>query len=59
MDAIIIGNLAGTMMACPNMDISNEISKTLSNKKIEYQFKDGKLYFYSLGKPIMTLRNID
>ena len=56
---IIIGNLAGTMMACPNMDISNEISKTLSNKKIAYEFIDDKLYFSYLGKTIMTLKNID
>ena len=56
---IIIGNLAGTMMACPNLDISNEISKTLSNKKIGYEFRDGKLYFNYLGETTMILQNID
>lgn len=56
---IIIGNLAGTMMACPNLDISNQISKTLSNKKIGYEFRDGKLYFNYLGKTIMILKNTD
>ncbi len=56
---IIIGNLAGTMMACPNLDISNKISKTLNNKKIAYEFRDGKLYFSYKGKTIMTLKNID
>lgn len=56
---IIIGNLAGTMMACPNLDISNLISKTLSNKKISYEFKNGKLYFIYQNKIIMTLKNTD
>lgn len=56
---LIISNLAGTMMACPNMDISNEIAKTLSNKKIAYEFRNGNLYFSYLGETIMTLKNID
>jgi uncharacterized membrane protein/heat shock protein HslJ len=56
---IIIGNLAGTRMACPNLEISNQISKTLSNKKIAYDFIDGKLYFIYQSKIIMTLKNID
>jgi heat shock protein HslJ len=56
---IIIGNLAGTMMACPNLDISNLISKTLSNRKISYEFKNGKLYFIYQNKIIMTLKNTD
>ena len=56
---IIIGNLAGTMMACPNMDISNKIPKALSNKKIAYEFREDKLYFSYQGKIIMTLKNID
>jgi hypothetical protein len=47
------------MMACPNLDISNKISKTLNNKKIAYEFRDGKLYFSYQGKTIMTLKNID
>lgn len=58
-DYIIIGNLAGTMMACPNLNISNKIAQTLSNKKLAYQFKDGKLYFTYQDKIIMTLKNID
>ena len=56
---IIIGNLAGTLMACPNMDISNKIAQSLSNKKLAYKFKDGKLYFIYQDKIIMTLKNID
>jgi len=56
---LIIGNLAGTMMACPNMEISNQISKTLNNKKIAYEFREGKLHFIYQNKIIMTLNNID
>lgn len=57
--SIIIGNLAGTRMACPNLEISNQISKTLSNKKIAYDFIDGKLYFFFQEKTLMILKNID
>ena len=56
---IIIGNLAGTMMACPNLEISNKIAQSLSNKKLAYKFKDGKLYFIYRDKIIMTLKNLD
>lgn len=57
---IVIGNLAGTRMACPNMEISNEISKTLSDKKLAYQFKDGLLYFLDHDRTVvMILKNID
>lgn len=58
-DYLIFGNLAGTMMACPNMEISNEIPEILSNKKIAYEYKEGKLYFVYRGKTIMVLKNID
>lgn len=56
---LAIGNLAGTRMACPNMDISNEISKVLSDKKLTYKFKGRKLYFIDRDKTVMTLKNID
>ena len=56
---LVIGNLIGTRMACPNMDISNEISKVLSDKKLTYKFKDRKLYFIDRDRTVMSLKNID
>ena len=56
---LIIGNLAGTRMACPNMDLSNEITKVLSDKKLTYKFKDRKLYFIDRDRTVMSLKNID
>jgi uncharacterized membrane protein/heat shock protein HslJ len=53
------GMIAGTMMGCPNLEISNEISKTLSNKRLTYKYIDRKLYFIDQDKTVMTLYNID
>ena len=54
---LIFEHLASTMMACPNLEISNEVSKTLSNKKLNYKMKDNKLLLYNNDSIVMTLRS--
>ena len=56
---LVFGVMAGTMMACPNIEISNEISRALSDKNLTYKFLDRKLYFINEDRTIMTLYNID
>ncbi|RLD60044.1 MAG: hypothetical protein DRI95_16160 [Bacteroidetes bacterium] len=57
-DAILFGNLASTMMACPDMEISTKITKTISNKKLTYKFEDN-LVFYHKDKKVMVLKHVD
>ncbi len=56
--AIIFGKLAGTMMACPDLEISNKIGMVLSGKKLSYIIND-KLEFYNGEKKVMILKHID
>ena len=53
---LIFQHLAGTMMACPNLKISNEISKSLSNKKLNYKMEDNQLSLYYDDSIVMTLQ---
>lgn len=56
---IIFSNLAGTMMACPNMDISSEITKALSGKTLRYELIKGKLNLYDKNNKVLILKHID
>ncbi len=52
---IIFGMIAGTMMACPNMDASSIITKSFVNKKLRFEFKEN-LFFYEGEKEVMMLK---
>ena len=57
---IVFGPLAGTRMACPNMDKSDEITGAISGKKLAFEFdSEGFLLLMSGGKTVMKLRHID
>lgn len=56
---IVFGNLAGTRMACPNMEISDRISQAISGENLIYKLKSGNLLFLKEGKIVMTLKHID
>ena len=52
---IIFGMMAGTMMACPNMDASSIITKSFVDKKLRFEFKKN-LFFYEGEKEVMMLK---
>ena len=52
---IIFGMIAGTMMACPNMDTSSIITKSFVDKKLRFEFKEN-LFFYEGKKEAMMLK---
>jgi len=52
---IIFGMIAGTMMACPNMDASSIITKSFVDKKLRFEFKKN-LFFYEKEKEVMILK---
>ena len=55
---ISFGMLAGTLMACPNMDVSSLITGAFSDKKLKYSFKKD-LFFYEGDKQVMRLQRAD
>ena len=57
-NVIIFENLASTMMACPEMEISTKITKALSGKKLTYKLEEN-LVFYSEDNKVMVLKHID
>lgn len=57
-EAIIFGNLASTMMACPDMEINTKITKALSGSKLTYKLEDN-LVFYNKDKKVMVLKHVD
>jgi uncharacterized membrane protein/heat shock protein HslJ len=56
-DTIIFGDLLGTLMACPNMDITSKITETISGKKLNYNIKNDKLYFLKNDIEVMVLHH--
>ena len=57
-DEIIFGMIAGTMMACPNMDTSSIITKSFVDKKLRFEFKEN-LFFYEGKKEVMMLKRAE
>lgn len=55
---IIFGMIAGTMMACPNMDTSSIITKSFVEKKLRFEFKEN-LFFYEGKKEVMMLKRAE
>lgn len=55
---IIFGLMAGTMMACPNMDVSTVITRSFIDKKLGYKFEN-QLIFFEGDKEIMILKRED
>jgi uncharacterized membrane protein len=55
---IVFGMMAGTMMACPNMEISSIISGSITDKKLRYKFKN-QLVFMEGEKEVMLLKRAD
>lgn len=56
---IVFGKLAGTRMACPNMEVSNRISQAISGKNLTYKLKNGNLFLFEEEKTVMALKHID
>ncbi len=56
---IIFSNLAGTRMACQNMQISDRISSALDGKSFHFTLKNGKLILSKNNKTVMVLKHID
>ncbi len=54
-DKIIFGPTAGTLMACPNAEISGKIMKSFSEKELTYALKD-VLIFYKGDQQVMVLK---
>lgn len=58
-DKLAFGVLAGTKMACPNMDISNQIGTHLSQVQ-GFKIKDLRLYLYDqAGKELLVYKKVD
>lgn len=55
---IIFGMMAGTMMACPNMDVSTVITRSFIDKKLGYKFEN-QLIFFEGDKKVMILERGD
>jgi heat shock protein HslJ/uncharacterized membrane protein len=55
---IIFGMIAGTMMACPNMDTSSIITRSFVDKKLRFELKEN-LFFYKGEKEIMMLKRAE
>jgi len=55
---IIFGMIAGTMMACPDMDTSSIITSSFVDKKLRFELKKN-LFFYEGEKEVMMLKRIE
>lgn len=58
-DIIVFGNIAGTMMACPNMDLSSQITKTIGGNELNYTIIKNQLILKKDGKEVMVLERVD
>jgi len=56
---IVFGNIAGTMMACTNMDLSSQITKTIGGNKLRYTIRNDMLIFNEKEKEVMVLKRVD
>ena len=54
-DKIIFGPTAGTLMACPHMDISGKIMKSFNEKELTYTLNDA-LILYEGDQQVMVLK---
>ena len=57
-DKLILGHTAGTLMACPNMDISQKIMNTIGGKSLTYTIKDD-LILYNADQKTMVLKRAE
>lgn len=57
-DQISFGPTAGTLMACPNMELSNKILGSISGRSLNYTLEND-LILYEGDKKIMILRRKD
>ena len=55
---ITFGMMAGTLMACPHMDLSSVITATFVNKKLKYEFKKD-LVLMDGEKEVLVLRRLE
>jgi len=55
---VLFGNMASTLMACPDMDKSDRISRAISGTRLQYKF-DRDLYLYDNGKAVLVLRHLE
>lgn len=55
---IIFGMMAGTLMACPHMDLSSMITASFVNKKLNYKFKKD-LVLTEGEKEVLVLRRLE
>jgi len=53
-DKMTFGPLAGTLMACPNMDISDKITTAFSEKELTFTLNDS-LILYDGGQQVLVL----
>lgn len=54
-EELIIGPLAGTLMACPNMDISSKITAAIGGNTLTYVIDGNNLIFYEGTNKVMML----
>jgi heat shock protein HslJ len=54
-DKIVFGPLAGTLMACPESETSDKITKSISDKELTYSLNDS-LILYDGPSPVMVLQ---
>ena len=54
-EEVVIGPLAGTLMACPNMDISSKITGAIGGNTLAYVFDKDRLIFYEGSNKVMVL----
>jgi len=57
-DKIIYGPTAGTLMACPNMEISGKIMTSFNEKELTYTLTD-VLTLYEGGQQVLVLKRIE
>lgn len=55
---IIFGMMAGTLMACPHMDLSSMITSSFVNKKLKYKFQKD-LILIDDEKEVLVLRRLE
>jgi heat shock protein HslJ/uncharacterized membrane protein len=58
-NAITFGNIAGTKMLCPNMNVENAVLEALSNKSFKYEIENMYLTLTNDGGMKMIFRKID
>lgn len=57
-DTIVFGPTAGTLMACPHMELSTKIMTSFVEKELNYTLTD-VLIFYKSDQQVMVLQRIE